>query len=174
MPQPLINYISWKSVLPPLLVATVLILLAKFLFPVRDLAEAFIIGGGVFVAYTFGARHFIASANRKGLKAVARKDYDAAIEHFNRSYAFFSEHEWLDRFRSITLMSSSLWSYREMALMNILTANVRKKDFAAASEACRRVLEEFPENQIVRSTYEMLTHGGSVREDESNQGLDEG
>ncbi len=168
----MINYISFKSILPPLVAATLLILLARFLLPVRDLIEAFIIGGGVFVVYTFGARHFIASDNRRGLKAVALKDYDAAIEHFKKSYAFFSRHEWLDRYRSITLMSSSLWSYREMALMNIITANTRKKDFAAASEACRRVLEEFPENQIAQSTYDMLTHGGSDREEESKQETD--
>ena len=43
--------------------------------------------------------------------------------------------------------------------MNILTANVRKKDFAAATEACRRVLEQFPDNQIAQSTYDMLTQG---------------
>ncbi len=161
MPQPLINYISWKSILPPLLVATVLILLARFLLPVRELAEAFAIGGGVFVAYTFGARHFIASANRRGLKAVAQQEYEAALEYFEESYAFFSRNRWLDRYRSITLMSSSLWSYREMALMNILTVHVRKKDFAAATEAGRRVLEEFPDNQIAQSTYDMLTQGGS-------------
>lgn len=161
MSQPLINYISWKSILPPLLVAAALILLANFLLPVRELAEAFVVGGGVFVAYTFGSRHFIASANRRGLKAVARGEYDSAVEHFKESHAFFSKHEWLDRYRSVTLMSPSLWSYREVALMNILTAYVRKKDFAAATEACRRVLEDFPDNQIAQSTYDMLTHGGA-------------
>ena len=45
--------------------------------------------------------------------------------------------------------------------MNILTVHVRKKDFAAATEAGRRVLEEFPDNQIAQSTYDMLTQGGS-------------
>ena len=158
MAQPQINYISWKSVLPPLAVAAALILAANFLLPVRDLAEAFVIGGGIFIVYAFGSRYFIASANRLGLKAVARQEYDAALEHFARSYAFFSEHEWIDRYRSITLMSSSMWSYREMALMNILTVHVRRKDFAAATEACRRVLDEFPNNQIAQSSYDMLTH----------------
>ena len=53
-------------------------------------------------------------------------------------------------------MSASIWSYREMALINIVTAHVRRKDFAAAVAACRRVLAEFPENQIAQSTYDML------------------
>ncbi len=157
MSQPLINYVSWKSVVPPLLAAAVLILLAHYVLPLRDLAEAFAVGGGIFVVYTFGSRFFIASDNRRGLKAMARQDFDAALEHFGQSYAYFSKHSWLDRYRSITLMSSSLWSYREIALMNILTVHVRKKDFAAATRACRRVLEEFPDNQIAQSTYEMLT-----------------
>ena len=159
MSQPLINYISWKTVLPQFVTVAILILLARFLLPVRDLVDAFIIGGAVFVVYSFGSRFFIASANRRGLKAVARQEYAEALELFQQSYAFFSKHEWLDRYRSITLMSPSMWSYREMALMNILTVHVRKKDFAAATEACRRVLEEFPNNQIAQSTFDMLTQG---------------
>ena len=165
MSQPLINYVSWKLVLTQLVAAAVLILLARFLLPVRDLVDAFIVGGAVYVTYSFGSRFFIASANRHGLKAVARQDYAKALEYFQRSYAFFTEHEWLDRYRSITLMSPSMWSYREMALMNILTVHVRKKDFAAAKEACRRVLEEFPDNQIARSTFDMLTQGDAERDE---------
>lgn len=161
MSQPLINYVSWKLVLPQLAAAAVLILLARFLPPFRDLADAFVVGAAIYVTYSFGSRYFIASGNRLGLKAVANEEYDRALEYFQQSYAFFSEHEWLDRYRSITLMSPSKWSYREMALMNILTVHVRKKDFAAATEACRRVLEEFPNNQIAQSTFDMLTQGGA-------------
>ncbi len=156
MAQPLTRYISWKSVFPQFAVIAVLILLAKFLLPVRDLAEAFIIGGGVFVIYSFGSRYLVASANRRGLKAVAKEEYDDALECFKQSYEFFSKHEWLDRYRSVTLMSPSMWSYREMALINILTVHVRKKDFSAATEACRRVLDEYPDNQIARSTMDLL------------------
>ncbi len=160
MSQPLISHISWKNLLPQLTVATVLILAANFLLPVRELAEAFAIGGGVFVLYSFGSRFLIASDNRLGLKALARQEYDSALEYFERSYAFFSRNEWLDRYRSITLMSPSRWSFREIALMNILTVHVRSKDFAAAREAARRVLEQFPQNQIAQSTYDMLMSGG--------------
>ncbi len=162
MSQPLINYISWTRVLPQLGAAAVLILLANFLLPVRELVDAFIIGAGVYVAYSFGSRYFIAGANRRGLKAVAREEYDDALEHFKLSYEFFSKHEWLDRYRSVTLMSPSMWSYREMALMNILTVHVRRKDFAVARDACSRVLEEFPGNQIAQSTMDMLLSGGET------------
>ena len=157
MTQPVTTYFSWKLVLPQFAAAAVLILLVKILLPGRDTVDAFVIGAAIYATYSFGSRYFIAGAHRHGLRAVARQEYDAALAHFRRSYAFFSEHEWLDRYRSITLMSPSMWSYREMALMNILTVHVGKKDFAAAKEACRHVLEEFPNNQIAQSTYDMLT-----------------
>ena len=109
MSQPLINYISWKLVLPQLGAAAVLIILARLLLPDRETVDVFIVGAAIYVAYSFGSRYFIASANRRGLNAVARQEYDDALGHFRESYTFFSEHEWLDRYRSITLMSPSIW-----------------------------------------------------------------
>lgn len=157
MSQPLINYVSWKAVIPSFAVLALVIPAVWFLLPVRNFVDATLIAAGVFIVYSFGSRYFIASANRRGLRAIGRQEYDEALEHFKESYAFFARHPWLDRYRSITLMSPSVWSYREIALMNILTVHVRKKDFDAAAEACRDVLREFPQNQVAQNTYEMLT-----------------
>jgi len=94
---------------------------------------------------------------------MSLKDYDTAIDQFQRSYEFFSKHYWLDKYRGVTMMSPSIWSYREMALMNVTSAHVARKDFVAAQAACFRVLEEFPQNEIASSTIEMIqaTSGAS-------------
>ncbi|MDH3639811.1 MAG: hypothetical protein OES09_15310, partial [Gammaproteobacteria bacterium] len=55
---------------------------------------------------------------------MSLKDYDTAIDQFQRSYDFFSKHYWLDKYRGVTMMSPSIWSYREMALMNIASVHV--------------------------------------------------
>ena len=92
---------------------------------------------------------------------MARKDYDQAISQFEDSYKFFSEHDWLDRYRSITLMSPSVWCYREMALMNIASACVAKEEYAEAEKVCRRVLEEYPDNEVASNalrTIQALTN----------------
>ncbi len=62
---------------------------------------------------------FIARAHRRGMRLYRSQQYAAAIQSFGESYDFFARHEWIDRFRAITMMSPSAISYREMALCNI-------------------------------------------------------
>jgi hypothetical protein len=140
-----------------------LVLLFWIFLPAHDVGEAFLFGAAIYVTYSFGSRYLIPGAHRRGMKAMSLKDYDTAIDQFQRSYEFFSKHYWLDKYRGITMMSPSIWSYREMALMNVASANVAQKDFVAAQAACLRVLEEFPQNEIASSTIEMIqaTSGAS-------------
>lgn len=47
------------------------------------------------------------------------------------------------------MLTASVWSYREMALMNIAGCHAQLGDIAAAKRYYHRVQEEFPENRIV-------------------------
>jgi tetratricopeptide (TPR) repeat protein len=140
-----------------------LVLLFWIFLPAHDVGEALLFGAAIYVTYSFGSRYLIPAAHRRGMKAMSLKDYDTAIDQFQRSYEFFSKHYWLDKYRGITMMSPSIWSYREMALMNVASAHVAQKDFVAAQAAYLRLLEEFPQNEIASSTIEMIqaTSGAS-------------
>lgn len=129
----------------------VLVLLVWLILPTRDFGLALTVGAAIYLLYSFTSRYLIPTAHRAGLAAMAREDYDTAISSFWSSYEFFSDNEWLDRHRSLTMMSPSIWSYREMALMNIASAYIAKEDYVAAETACQRVLKEFPDNEIAKA-----------------------
>lgn len=163
MAQPTLRYWSWPHVVPQLLSLAGLILLFLLLLPARAVGEAFLFGAAIYVTYSFGSRYLIPTAHRRAMKAMSLKDYDTAIDQFERSYEFFSKHCWLDKYRSVTMMSPSIWSYREMALMNVASVHVARKDFAAAEAACSRVLQEFPQNEIASSTIKMIQSTSDVK-----------
>lgn len=133
-----------------------LISLYWYLLPNHDGTEPLLLGAVTYLVYSIGSKYLIATQHRRGMKALSRNEFDVAIEHFENSYRYFSKHAWLDRFRSITMLSPSVWSYREMSLLNIASVFMRKGDFAAAETACQCVLAEFPNNEIVVSTLAMI------------------
>ena len=102
------------------------------------------------VVYVLAARRLIDGHQRRGCRAAARGDLDAAIAEMEAGQDFFQRHRWLDRWRLLTLLSPSAISYREMALLNIgfFQAQLGRKD--AAKAAYRRVLADFPESRVAR------------------------
>jgi hypothetical protein len=98
------------------------------------------------------------------MRAMNRKNYPVAIREFQSSYDFFTKHLWLDRFRAFTMMSPSVWSYREMALMNIAAVHAAQKDFDATEAACQRVLDEFPDNEVARNTMDSTPKKGGAEQ----------
>lgn len=108
------------------------------------------------VVYMLVARRLITGHHRRGCRAYARSDLEAAIVEMEASQEFFQRHRWLDRWRLVTLLSPSAISYREMALLDIgfFQAQLGRKD--AAKAAYRRVLAEFPESSAARQTMKMI------------------
>ena len=156
MAQPTLKYWSWWNVAPQFAALAALIALFWVLLPSRRVDEAFLLGAAFYVTYSFGSRYVLARSHRAGMRATSRKDFDTALEAFQKSYEFFSRHAWLDDYRALTMMSPSVWSYREMALMNIASVHVMRKDYAAATKACSKVLDEFPQNEIAKRTIDMI------------------
>lgn len=57
--------------------------------------------------------------HRKGVALTKADEYVQAMDEFQKRYTFFSKCIWIDKYRSITLLSSGKTSYREMRLLNI-------------------------------------------------------
>ncbi len=157
MKQPVSIYSSWARSIPQIIVTATLTFAAMTLFPDNKLMAGLATSLGIFFIYTYLVRYFVASAHRKGMAALSSRDFDTAIQEFERSYAFFKKHEWLDKYRSIIFMTSSIWSYREMALMNIAATYGMKKDTRMYREANEFLLKEFPDNKRAKDALEFLS-----------------
>lgn len=108
------------------------------------------------IAYALVSRRLIAGHHRSGCRAFRRGELDTAISEMEASYAFFQRRPWLDRFRSLTMLSASAMSYRELALLNIgfFQAQAGRKDESKA--AYQRVVAEFPRNLVGAQTLKMI------------------
>lgn len=115
-----------------------------------------ILGGAVYLAYSIGSRQLIARAHRHGMRLYRNRQYSAAIEAFQSSYDFFTSHAWIDRFRSIVMMSPSAMSYREMALCNIAFCYSQIGDGDNAERYYRQALDEFPDSGLAAAALRMI------------------
>jgi tetratricopeptide (TPR) repeat protein len=84
-----------------------------------------------------------------------------AIAEYEKAYEFFSRHSWLDRFRYLTVLSSSAYSYREAALCGIAFAYSQMGDGANAAKFYQRALTEFPGCAVARTSLKAMeaSHG---------------
>lgn len=106
------------------------------------------VGFLVFIAFTILSRRLLSRDQIRGMKHLQKDELQEALACFERSYEFFSEHEWIDRFRALTMMTPTAFCYREMALCNIAYCHGQMGDGAKLKATLRRTLEEFPENPL--------------------------
>ncbi len=114
------------------------------------------LGATVYLTYSIASRLVIPSAHRRGMRLMQSGHFEEAIQSYTESYEFFTRHAWLDRCRSLTMMSPSAISYREMALINIAVAynQIDHGDLAKAYYA--RALEEFPNSAMATTALKMI------------------
>ncbi|PJF24579.1 MAG: hypothetical protein CUN53_17125, partial [Phototrophicales bacterium] len=91
--------------------------------------------------------------------------YAEAIAAFERSADFFTRRRWLDRFRALTMLMPSHYSYHEMALANIAFCHAQLRDAARAKAAYERVLRDYPNNELVRAALKLIE---AVERDSAN------
>ncbi len=128
-------------------------MVAGYLFAGRDGVQW---GAVAYLAYSIGSRQFIARAHRVGIGLIKQQRFDEAIPKFQESLEFFDRHTWIDRFRSITLMSPSAPSYREMALANIAFCYGQLGDGEQSRLYYQRCLDRFPGSGLATAALRML------------------
>lgn len=84
--------------------------------------------------------------HRKGIYYVRKGEHEGATFAFQKSYSFFEKYYWLDKYRAFTLFSLSAYSYKEMALMNIIYCYSNIGKHKEAKEMQKRLAKEFPNN----------------------------
>ena len=149
-----IKEISWLSVVPQLAVMAALMALASLVLPAE---HAVLVGAASYLLLSQILRRFIAHEHRRGVQLLRNGRLEAAIGAFERSYQFFSRHPWLDRLRYLTLLSSSAYSYREMALCNIAFLHGQLGHADQSIAWYSHALGEFPNCALARTSLAFVT-----------------
>jgi hypothetical protein len=149
-----IRQTSWLLTLPQLVVEGVLILLVYIVIRPASWTTAIIVGLGIYLLYSIGVQELLTKSHRTGVALVRQQRYQDAIHKFEESYQFFVSHEWVDKYRFLTLMTPTTMSYREMALLDIAYCYNQLDKPAEAKKYYERTVREFPHNELARKALE--------------------
>lgn len=149
---PVIKQVAWASLIPQ--IAFILILISVYnQFGFKDPG---LYGALTYLILSMGLHYFIPKNHRKGIQLTKINQFEKAISEYEKSHEFFTKNDWIDKYRFITLLSSSKMNYREMALCNIAFCYSQIGNGAKAIEFYQKTLEEFPENGLAQSALKML------------------
>jgi tetratricopeptide (TPR) repeat protein len=149
---PVIKQVAWISLIPQ--IAFILILIS--IYNQFGFKDAGLYGALTYLILSMGLRYFIPKNHREGMKLTKNNQFEKAIPEYGKSYQFFTKNDWVDKYRFITLLSSSKMNYREMALCNIAFCYGQIGNGTKAIEFYQKTLVEFPENAIAESALKML------------------
>ena len=149
---PTIRQLSWLSFVPQLIVIGLII----YLYHLADFEEPFIFGALTYSLLAFGLRNLIAKNHRQGMRLVKQQKFVDALPYFEKSVEYFSKNNWVDKYRFLTLLSSSKMTYKEMGLCNIAFCYSQTGNGQKAKEYYEQALNEFPENGFALAGLNML------------------
>ena len=144
---PVIRRIAWGSVIPQLFFMGLLV----FGYYLIGAKEFFLYGLLSYLTLSFGLRYFIPRSHRWGMAQIRQRNYREAIPYFQRSYEFFKRYSWIDKYRFLTLLSSSKMCYREMALINTAFCFIQIGDEKKGLEYYNHALIEYPNSDEARA-----------------------
>ena len=150
---PTARMISWWGTVPQLVLLAGLIAV----FHLAGSDRPFLFGAVCYLSYSIVVRNLLPRAHRRGMALVHKENFQEAIPHFEESYSFFTRNHWIDLYRSITMLSPSRPSYREMALCNIGFCYSQLGNGERAVEYYSRALSEFPQSGMAMTSLRALT-----------------
>ena len=123
-----------------------LIIFGLYIFSVTNYV---VIGVALYFLLSIYLKILIPKWHRKGVFYVKKGALQEAIPAFEKSYEFFRNNQWIDRYRALMLLSTSHLTYMEMALVNIIYCYQQLGDQNMARKYIKKLEEEFPENRMV-------------------------
>ena len=152
--KPIVRQIAWISLIPQLVIMLILIITASMIFgPSSPVIDIIIL---LYFLYPFISRKLIACNHQNWKKLFKSGSYAQAINEFEKSYAFFTRHQKIGKYRFIALFSASKISYKEMALLNIAFCYSQKGNGSKAKEYYEKTLQQFPGSEMAKSALRML------------------
>jgi tetratricopeptide (TPR) repeat protein len=90
-------------------------------------------------------------AHTQGVRLVKKGRYADAITAFEKSAEYFGKHPGLDKARQFVLFNQSIYSFREMAYLNLGYIYLQTGDKKKAKESYQACLKEFPDNEAAKN-----------------------
>lgn len=162
---PIVKQIAWISLIPQFGLM-VLFALIYYMLGIKDFP---LWAAVTYLVLSVLLRLTVAGQQRMGIRCVRKEQYEAAIEHFQKSYDFFKRHHWVDKYRFITMLSSSRISFKEMALNNIAYCYGQMGDGVKAREYYERTLQEFPDSEMAKAALNFLNSANGYEEEEDEE-----
>ena len=82
---------------------------------------------------------------------LMRGRFAECIPHFTAAYESLAKRPWIDRYRFLTLLDASVYSYREITLCNIAFAHGQLGHGQEAVRWYKRAALEFPGSAIAET-----------------------
>ncbi len=155
---PIVRQIAWISLIPQL----ILMVFLMYIYRLLEFDEPFLLGALTYLILSVGLRTLVAKDHRQGMKFVKRQQFEHAIPLFEKSVVFFTKNNWIDKFRFLTLLSSSKMTYKEMGLCNIAFCYSQTSNGQKAKEYYEQVRKEFPENGLATVALKMINSLGQA------------
>jgi len=156
--QPIVKQTAWISIIPQIGVMGVIVAVVYSI----GVPYPIVTGALTYMVISFSLRRLLPAAHRRGISYFKKKDYNAAIPEFQKSYAFFSKHQWIDNMRYLTLLSSSRIGYREMALLNIAFCYGQIGEGAKSKEYYQKTLAEFAHSEMAAAALKMFDSAAQI------------
>lgn len=131
---------NWASIVIQIVTIAVLALL----WHAANVNTPLLNGALTYYIFSLCLRTWVPRSHRKGIEFIKNEEWENAISSFENSYTFFQKHRWVDKYRYLTLLSSSRLSYREMALNNIAFCYSQAGNRIKSREYYHRIQQEFP------------------------------
>ncbi len=136
--------LNWQAIIVQVLV----ILGFMALWARTNIEQPFVFGAITYFVISYLLRTLIPRTHRLGITFIRHSEFAAAIDCFEASYQYFSDHSWIDRWRSLTMLTVSNVSYREMALLNIAHCYAMLGEEDHARQTYEKVIKTFPGNEM--------------------------
>ena len=149
---PIVRQVSWIATIPQLVALIVALAIGTAFNP----HEGIFWGGGAYLAYSIGSRMLIPRYHRAGMALLRQNRFEEAIQKFQESLRFFDRHPWIDRFRSVVLMSPSAAGYREMALANLAFCYGQIGEGMQSRKCYDECLKRFPDSGLAHVALRVL------------------
>lgn len=155
---PTVRQVAWISLIPQFIFMGLIV----FVYYILEFTDPFLYGALTYLIISFGLRNLIAKDHRQGMKLVKQQQFETAIPQFENSVAFFKKNNWIDKYRFLTLLSSSKMTYKEMGLCNIAFCYSQIGNGQKAKEYYEQALKEFPENGLAIAGLKMINSFGQT------------
>ena len=159
--------IADPSILPGVLAQLLVIVLLTVIFNYLGLENALFIALIIYLPLAFLLKRVVPINQTKGVAMVKAGNIEGALDQFQKSYLFFSNYPWLDKYRALLLLTINNLSYTEMALLNAAYCYDLLGDKVKAEEVYKEILIKFPDSLRAKAA---LQRYQQVLDEEQNPG----